>query len=85
MGAIPLRRTFLGVVELQPTRLLEDGLRTHLALRAASSAAAALSFSQPPAPLVYPAPSTSARSAFAGLLGAGAALSVNIPGRCVCH
>jgi hypothetical protein len=76
------RRTFVGVVELQPTRLLEDGLRAHLAQRAAAAAATALSFRNPPAPLAYPPLSAAGRSALAGLFGAGASLSASIPGRC---
>ena len=72
----------MGVVELQPTRLLEDGLRAHLAQRAAAAAATAMSFSNPPSPLAYPPLSTAGRSAFANLFGAGASLSPSIPGRC---
>lgn len=74
----------MGVVELQPTRLLEDGLRAHLAQRAAAAATTALSFRNPPAPLAYPPLSAAGRSASAGLFGAGASLSASIPGRCAC-
>jgi hypothetical protein len=81
-GSPALGRTFLGVMELQPTRLLEDGLRAHLAKRAASAAATTLSFSQPPAPLVYPPLSGAGRSSFTVLFGTGASLSSKIPGRC---
>ncbi|KAK9917364.1 hypothetical protein WJX75_003552 [Coccomyxa subellipsoidea] len=80
-GMRAMEKTFVGVVELQPTRLLEDGLRAHLAQRAAAAAATALSFRNPPAPLAYPPLSAAGRSALAGLFGAGASLSASIPGR----
>ncbi|CAL8464950.1 g4485 [Coccomyxa elongata] len=80
-GMRAMEKTFVGVVELQPTRLLEDGLRAHLAQRAAAAAATAMSFSNPPAPLAYPPLSNAGRSAFANLFGAGASLSPSIPGR----
>lgn len=75
-------RTFVGVVELQPTRLLEDGLREHMATRAAAAAATALAFPHPPPPLAHPPLSAAGRSAFSALFGAGASLSNAIPGRC---
>ncbi len=72
----------MGVVELAPTKLLQDGLRAHLARRIASAAAASLSFSQHAPPLALPQPPPgSARPGLAGLFGAGAALSDNVPGR----
>ena len=72
----------MGVVELQPTRLLADGLRAHLARRAASAAAAALSFGERPGPLAVPPPSAAPRPGLGALLGGGAALSDALPGRC---
>ena len=82
------RRTFVGIVELRPTKLLEDGLRAHLAQRAAHAAAALLAFSNHPTPLAYPPLAPASQSSLANLFSSSASLTAEIPGRCTtlsCH
>ena len=72
----------MGIVELQPTKLLEDGLRTRLAQRTAHAAAALLAFSNHPTPIAYPPLTPSSQSSLTSLFTASASLTSDIPGRC---
>ncbi len=75
-------RTFVGIVELQPTKLLEEGLRERLAQRTAHAAAALLAFSNHPTPIAYPPLTSFSQSTLTSIFGAGASLTADIPGRC---
>ncbi len=81
MRALPWCRTFVGIVELQPTKLLEDGLRARMAQRTAHAAAALLSFSNHPTPLACPPPGAAPQASLANLFGGSTALTAEIPGR----
>lgn len=71
----------MGIVELQPTRLLEEGLRARLAQRTAHAAAALLSFSNHPTPLAQPPPASAPQPTLSALFGGAPALTADIPGR----
>lgn len=75
-------RTFVGMVELQPTKLLEDGLRARLAQRTAHAAASLLAFSNHPTPIAYPPLTPSSQSTLTSLFTASASLTSDTPGRC---
>ena len=71
----------MGIVELRPTKLLEDGLRAHIAQRTAHAAAALLAFSNHPTPLAYPPLASASQSSLANLFTGSASLTAEVPGR----
>ncbi len=71
----------MGIIELQPTKLLEEGLRARIAQRIAHAAAALLAFSNHPTPIAYPPLASASQSSLATLFIATASLTAEIPGR----
>ena len=69
------------MLELDAMKLLEQGLRSQLALRIASAAATTLTFPQAPVPLLQASPFGTQRGALASVFGAGASFSGELPGR----
>ncbi len=73
----------MGIVELRPTKLLEAGLRAHIAQHTAHAAAALLAFSNHPTPIAYPTLASASQSSLANLFSGSASLTAEIPGRWV--